>query len=112
VGYYLRTGITSAAISPTHPAHAADHGQELKAGCKGRKGVVWEPLQCLCIKVELRTQTATSMMHGALTDLREAVAFLRKLADEIATELRREPSRTRTPAREPEPAPTRTRPCL
>jgi hypothetical protein len=69
-------------------------------------------LQCLCIKVELRTTTETSMLHGALTDLHEAVAFLRKLADEIAIELRREPSRTRTPSREPVPAPTRTRPCL
>jgi delta 1-pyrroline-5-carboxylate dehydrogenase len=69
-------------------------------------------LQCLYIKVALRTKTATSMLHGALTDLREAVAFLRKLADEIETELRSEPSRTRTPSREPEPAPTRMRPCL
>ena len=71
-----------------------------------------EPLQCLCIKVELRTKTATSMIHGALTDLREAVAFLRKLADEIEIELRSEHSRTRIPSREPAPAPTRTRPCL
>jgi hypothetical protein len=69
-------------------------------------------LQCLCIKVEVRTHTETSTVHGALTDLREAVAFLRKLADEIETELRSEPSRTRTPSREPEPAPTRMRPCL
>jgi hypothetical protein len=69
-----------------------------------------EPLQCLCIKVELRTNTETSMLHGVLTDLREAVAFLRKLADEI--ELRSEPSRTSIPSREPAPAPTRTRPCL
>ena len=52
-----------------------------------------ESLQCLCIKVELRTKTETSMMHGALTDFREAVAFLRKLADEIAIELRSEHSR-------------------
>jgi hypothetical protein len=69
-------------------------------------------LQCLCIKVELRTNTETSMIHGAFTDLREAVAFLRKLADEIAIELRSEYSSTRTPSREPAPAPTRTRPCL
>ena len=69
-------------------------------------------LQCLCIKVALRTTTETIMLHGALTDLREAVAFLRQRADEIAIELRREPSRTRTPSREPAPAPTRTRPCL
>jgi len=71
-----------------------------------------EPLQCLCIKIALRTKTETRMMHGALTDLREAVAFLRKLADELAIALRREPSRTRTPSREPAPAPPRTRPCL
>jgi|SoiMetStandDraft_2_1073263.scaffolds.fasta_scaffold245701_2 hypothetical protein len=69
-------------------------------------------LQCLCIKVEWHTKTETIMMHGALTDLREAVAFLRKLADAIATELRSEHSRTRIPSREPAPAPTRTRPCL
>ena len=67
-------------------------------------------LQCLCIKVEWHTKTETIMMHGALTDLREAVAFLRTFADELAIELRSEPSRTRTPSREP--APTRTRPCL
>jgi hypothetical protein len=67
-------------------------------------------LQGLCIKVALRTTTETSMLHGAFADLREAVAVLRKLADEIETELRREPSRTSTPSREPEP--TRTRPCL
>ena len=71
-------------------------------------------LQGLCIQVAWRTTMETSMMHGALTDLREAVAFLRKLADEIAIELRREPSRTHTPSREPAPAPapTRTRLCL
>ena len=71
-----------------------------------------ESLQCLCMKVELRTNTETSMMHGALTDLREAVAFLRKLADEIAIELRSEPSRTSIPSREPAPAPPeRARAC-
>ena len=110
--YDLLTGITSAATSPTRPPHAAYHGQELKAGCKGRKGVVMASLQCLCMKVEWRTHTETSRMHGALTDLREAVAFLRKFADELAIELRSEPSRTRTPSREPAPAPTRMRPCL
>ena len=64
------------------------------------------------MKVELRTKTETSMIHGALTDLREAVAFLRKFADEIAIELRREHSRTRTASMKPAPAPTRTCPCL
>ena len=67
-------------------------------------------LQGLCIQVAWRTQTETSMIHGAWTELCEAVAFLRKLADAIAIELRREPSRTRTPSRDP--ATTRTRPCL
>jgi hypothetical protein len=47
-------------------------------------------LQCLCIEVEFRTSTATSTIHGEFTDLREAAAYLRKLADEIETELRRE----------------------
>ena len=69
-------------------------------------------LQGLCIQVAWRTTMETSMMHGALTDLREAVAFLRKFADEIAIELRREHSRTRTASMKPAPAPTRTCPCL
>ena len=67
-------------------------------------------LQGLCIQVALRTQTETSMIHGAWTELCEAVAFLRTFADELAIALRSEPSRTRTPSREL--APTRTRPCL
>ena len=71
-----------------------------------------ESLQCLCIKVELRTSTATSTIHGEFTDLREAVAYLRKLADAIETELRSEPRRTRTPSREPEPTATRLPPSL
>ena len=71
-----------------------------------------ESLQCLCIKVALRTRTATSTIHGEFMDLREAVAYLRKLADEIETELRSAHSRTRTPSREPEPAPPRTLPAL
>jgi hypothetical protein len=71
-----------------------------------------ESLQCLCIKVELRTRTATSTIHGEFRDLREAVAYLRKLADEIETELRSAHSRTHPPSREPEPASTRTLPAL
>jgi hypothetical protein len=67
-------------------------------------------LQGLCIQVAWHTTMETSMMHGALTDLREAVAFLRTFADELAIALRSEPSRTRTPSREL--APTRARPCL
>jgi len=47
-------------------------------------------LQCLCIEVEFRTSTATSTIHGEFTDLRDAAAYLRKLADEIETELRSE----------------------
>src|SRR5689334_16637852 len=96
----------------TDDSSCREPSPELKAGCKGRKGVVMASLQALCLKVAWRTKTATRMMHGALTDLREAVAFLRKLADELAIELRREPSRTGTPSREPTPAPPRSRPCL
>jgi hypothetical protein len=56
-------------------------------------------LQCLCIEVEFRTSTATSTIHGEFTDLREAAAYLRKLADEIETELRREQRGPLNPSR-------------
>jgi hypothetical protein len=42
-----------------------------------------ESLQCICIEVVCRTNTETSTIHGEFTDLPEAVAYLRKLADEI-----------------------------
>ena len=43
--------------------------------------------------------TDTSTIYGEFTDLREAVAYLRKLADEIATEMRSEPRSTHNPSR-------------
>ena len=58
-----------------------------------------ESLQCLCIEVEFRTSTATSTIHGEFPDLSEAVAYLRKRADEIETELRREQRSTHHPSR-------------
>ena len=57
-----------------------------------------ESLQCICIKVEFRTSTETSTVHGEFTDLCGAAAYLRKLADEIETELRREPRSTLNPS--------------
>jgi hypothetical protein len=55
-------------------------------------------LQCLCIEVEFRTTTDTSTIHGEFTDLSKAVAYLRKRADEIETELRREHRGTHNPS--------------
>jgi hypothetical protein len=48
-------------------------------------------LKKLRVVIALTTTTETSTIHGEFTDLREAVAYLRKLADEVETELRREP---------------------
>ena len=45
----------------------------------------------LLVVMTLTTTTDTSTIHGEFTDLREAVTYLRKLADEIETELRRGP---------------------
>jgi hypothetical protein len=50
-----------------------------------------ESLQCICIEVAFRTNTETSTIHGEFTDLPEAVAYLRRLADEIETELHKDP---------------------
>jgi len=47
-------------------------------------------LKMLRVVLTLTTITEVSTIHGEFTDLREAVAYLRKLADEIETELRRE----------------------
>jgi len=55
-------------------------------------------LKKLRVVIALTTTTDTSTIHGEFTDLREAVAYLRKLADEIETELRREPRSTHNPA--------------
>ena len=46
-------------------------------------------LKKLRVVMTLTTATDISTIHGEFTDLREAVAYLRKLADEIETELRR-----------------------
>jgi hypothetical protein len=56
----------------------------------------WIP--CICIEVEFRTSTETSTIHGEFTDLRGAAAYLRKLADEIETELRQEHRGTHNPS--------------
>ena len=55
-------------------------------------------LKKLRVVLTLTTTTNTSTVHGEFTELREAVAYLRKLADEIETELRREPRRPRNPS--------------
>ena len=55
-------------------------------------------LKKLRVVLTLTTTTDTSTVHGEFTDLREAVAYLRKLADEIETELRRAPRSTRNPS--------------
>ena len=47
-------------------------------------------LKMLRVVITLTTTTETSTIHGEFTDLREAAAYLRKLVDEIETELRRE----------------------
>jgi len=56
-------------------------------------------LKKLRVVLTLTFTTDTSTIHGEFTDLREAVAYLRKLADEIETELRREPRRAHNPSR-------------
>ena len=55
-------------------------------------------LKKLRVVITFTTTTDTSAIHGEYTDLREAVAYLRKLADEIEIELQREPRRTFNPA--------------
>ena len=56
-------------------------------------------LKKLRVVMTLTTTTDTTAIHGEFTDLREAVAYLRKLADEIETELRREQRDSHNPAR-------------
>ena len=55
-------------------------------------------LKKLRVVITLTTTTDTSAIHGEYTDLREAVAYLRKLADEIEIELQREPRSTFNPS--------------
>ena len=56
-------------------------------------------LKKLRVVLTLTTTTDISTIHGEFTNLHEAVAYLRKLADEIETELRREPRRAHNPSR-------------
>ena len=55
-------------------------------------------LKKLRVVITLTTTTDTSALQGEYTDLREAVAYLRKLADAIEIELQREPRRTCNPS--------------
>jgi hypothetical protein len=55
-------------------------------------------LKKLRVVITLTTTTDTSAIYGEYTDLREAVAYLRKLADEIEIELQREPRSTFNPS--------------
>lgn len=48
-------------------------------------------LKKLRVVMTLTTTSDTSPTYGEFTDLREAVTYLRKLADEIEAELRRGP---------------------
>jgi hypothetical protein len=56
-------------------------------------------LKKLRVVITLTTTTDTSTVHGEFTDLREAATYLRKLADEIETQLRREQRRIPKPSR-------------
>ena len=56
-------------------------------------------LKKLRVVLTATTITETSTIHGEFTDLREAVAYLRKLADEIETELRSEHREPHNPSR-------------
>jgi len=63
------------------------------------EGAPMEPtLKKLRVVLTLATMTETSTLHRECTDLPEAVTSLRKLADEIETELRREPTATHHPS--------------
>jgi hypothetical protein len=63
------------------------------------EGEPMEPtLKKLRVVITLTTTAETSTIHGEFTDLREAVAYLRKLADEIDIELRREQRSPHTPS--------------
>ena len=56
-------------------------------------------LKKLRVVLTLTTTTDISTIHGEFTDLREAVAYLRKLSDEIESELRREHRSPYSPSR-------------
>jgi hypothetical protein len=71
----------------------------LEGAGKKPEGAPVEPtLKKLRVVITLTTTTDTSTIHGEFTDLREAVAYLRKLSDEIETELRKEQRGTRNPS--------------
>ena len=55
-------------------------------------------LKKLRVVLTLTTTTDISTIHGEFTDLRGAVAYLRKLADEIEAELRKEHRGTHNPS--------------
>jgi hypothetical protein len=55
-------------------------------------------LKKLRVVITLTTTADISTIHGEFTNLHEAVAYLRKLADEIEPELRREPRSTLNPS--------------
>jgi len=55
-------------------------------------------LKKIRVVMTLTTATSTRTIHGEFTDLQEAVSYLRKLADEIETELRREHTETHHPS--------------
>jgi len=55
-------------------------------------------LKKLRVVITLTTPADISTIHGEFTNLHEAVAYLRKLADEIDTELQREPRSTLNPS--------------
>ena len=59
-------------------------------------------LKKLRVVITFTTTTDTSAIHGEYTDLREAVAYLRKLADAIEIELQREPRSTFNPSSSPD----------
>ena len=61
-------------------------------------------LKQLRVVLTLTTTTDTSTIYGEFPDLREAVAYLRKLADEIDTEVRRAHRSPHDPSSEPAPS--------
>ena len=55
-------------------------------------------LKKLRVVITLTTTTETSTIHGEFTDLHGAIVYLRKLADEIETELRKAQRGTHNPS--------------
>jgi hypothetical protein len=63
-------------------------------------------LKKLRVVITLTTTQATSTIHGEFTHLHEAAAYLRKLADEIETELRKEQRDIHNPSISPDASAT------